>query len=228
MADENPQGGQDKLEGLQKLLAKKDGDAMAVAALLFSENFDLREKNRKLNEKLPADGAVLLSKDEVTTWEAFKALNVKPEDVKTKIEAHDTVAAENATLKKEKTLREVADAGYALTTLRDFDALEGAGIEEYVVNEETKDGKAVKSVSVKVGGQLKPFEEYAQEKRPALASILKSETSQGGTQFPKQPSGGKAPAKDLFTQIRQEEEEKKKTRKPVSDLDSRFPRATAA
>jgi hypothetical protein len=199
---DNPQGGADKIEGLQKLLAKKDGDAMAVAALLFSENYDLREKNHQMKDKLPAEGSVVITKDEATQFEAFKALNIKPEDVKKLQDGGAELTKEVAQLKKEKSLREVADAGYSFDTLRDFDALEGEGIEEWKVEAETKDGKIVKKVFVKVGGQFKLLDEYAQERRPALASIIKRDVAQGGTKYVEQAAGGNAPAADKLQKIR--------------------------
>lgn len=206
MAEDNPQGGNPG-EVLQKLLDKKNGDAMAVAMTLLSENFDLRQKNRDLRDKVPQDGSVVLGKEDAQEWATLHALGTAS-DVKKKVEAHDAVVSENSKLKRDGVLRSAADAGYSFNTLRDFDALEGQEIEDYVVREETKDGKAVKSVSVKVSGKERPLEEYAKEKRPALASIIRESGSQGTT-YVSQTAGGTSPkGKDVYEQQREEVKQK--------------------
>jgi hypothetical protein len=212
--DDNPQGG-NQAEALQKLLDKKNGDAMGVAMMLLSENFGLREKNRQLKEKVPADGTVLLSKEEAEQFNAFKALNLKPEEIKTKVTDYDKVVAERDSLNKVKLLREVADAGYSFDGLKTFDDLEGKDI-EYVIREETKDGKQVKSVSVKAEGKEMPLDDFVAQKRPALASILKSEGAQGGTRIPNMPAGGKAPQKNEFDEIREKAKAEQEGKKAPS------------
>lgn len=221
MADnDNPNGG-NPAEALQKLLDKKNGDAMAVAMTLLSENFQLREKNRSLKEQIPQEGARVISKEESVDFDAFKALNLKPSDIKAKLEAHETVASENSALKKETVLRSVADAGYSFDALRDFDSLEG-GL-EYVLKDETKDGKTVKQVSVRVDGKEQSLDDYALSRRPALASILKTSPTQGGgTPYVPQSPGGRAPAPNKWEKIRQDEKAKQDSKKQEKPLEARL------
>lgn len=199
--DDKPQGGDNKAEALQKLLDKNNGDAQRTLGILFSENFDLREKNRKLKEQVPADGSVVLKKEDADRLTAFDALGLKPEDAKKKIDGAAEVEKERDRLQRETSLREVADAGYSFDALRDFDALE-PGL-EYVVKDETKDGKTVKSVAVKVDGKERPLDEYAAEKRPAQAKILRESGQTGGKSYVNQDAGGRAPAGNDFDKIRE-------------------------
>jgi hypothetical protein len=213
MAEEIPQGG-NPAEALQKLLDKHKGDAMALAMTLLSENFGLREKNRTLKEQIPTADSVVLTKEQGAEYDAAKSvvqilsdLKVKPEELKDRIEG---AAKENARLKREAERNALVELGYSSASLSDFDELEGAAIESYFVKDEQKDGKAVKTPYVKVGGAERSFDEYAKEKRPALASVLKSDASaaQGGVAYVPQSPGGNAPAPQTKEQLIAEEKRK--------------------
>src|SRR5262245_64164630 len=63
-------GGGDPTEGFKRLLEKHGSDALRVAELLHRENYQEREQNRLLRQqlaeaqgKVPAEGAIILSKD---------------------------------------------------------------------------------------------------------------------------------------------------------------------
>jgi hypothetical protein len=78
-------------KGFDSMLAKKLGNAEALARELHSENFQyrekLREKTKALTEavaKLP-EGAVVLTVDQAKAWEAYQALG-KPEDITKELE----------------------------------------------------------------------------------------------------------------------------------------------
>lgn len=229
--DDKPQGDLDEKVGqaFQKFLEKfqkpEDG-----ALKLYGENYELRQKNTMLKaenddlkKKVPAVDSIVISKDDNTLLEAARALKLKPEEL-------TNLSTENSTLKKDAVLRSVADAGYSFSTLRDFDALEGSGIEEYAVKEEAKDGKTQKSVVVKVGGKELPLDDYAKEKRPALASILKSDTKSGqGTAYIHQDAGGKAPAANKFDEIRAKAKERQEEQaKNTPSVHERFGKAKSA
>jgi len=205
MPDDNPQGGDNKADALQKLLDKNNGDAMRTLGLLFSENYDLREKNRKLKEQVPAEGSVVMKKEDADRLAAFDALGLKPEDAKKKIEATATVEAENAKLKRNSERDALTRLGYAAGALADFDELEGAAIESYSVKTEKKDGKDVEVAYVKVDGKERALDEYAAEKRPAQARILREAGQpQQGRQWPSQDPGGRAPQGDKYEKIRKD------------------------
>lgn len=77
--------------GIEALLAKAD-KAETVARTLYQENFQLRQQRRDLRTevkdlkgKLPADGTLVLSKEEAEAWEAYKKLG-KPGDIEKSIE----------------------------------------------------------------------------------------------------------------------------------------------
>lgn len=68
-----------ELQKLQSLLERKNGDSQALAAELLAENSKLRIERHGLREelqtttaKVPAQGAVVLSGDDLTKWNALK------------------------------------------------------------------------------------------------------------------------------------------------------------
>jgi hypothetical protein len=214
MADDNPQGG-NPAEALQKLLDKKNGDAMAVSLMLLSENFDLRSKNRELRDKVPADGSVVLKKEDADRLAAFDALKLKPEEVTAKLQSVTELEGKIKGHEKDGALRSVSEAGWKFSVLKDFDTLEG-GL-EYLVKDETKDGKTTKIAYVKADGKERPLEEYAKEKRPDLLPAMQAgETKAGGTPWPKQDAGGKAPAGNFYDQIRKDADDRQKAGKETS------------
>ena len=193
MPDDDKGGqGADPTQAFQNRLKKYDGDALQFATVLFDENFRQRNRIRDLEAKVPGEDSAVLKKEDADRLAAFDALGLKPEDAKKKIDGLAEVEKERDTLRRETSLRAVADAGYSFDALRDFDALE-PGL-EYVVKDEKKDGKDVKAVYVKVEGKERPLDEYAAEKRPAQAKILRAEGGQQqGRQWPSQDAGGKPP-----------------------------------
>lgn len=220
MSDDNPQGGN---EELQKLLDKHQGNATALSMQLWGELLEYRRKNRDLRGKVPAEGSVVLTKEQAAEYGQARAvlqtladLKVKPEELKAKIEG---AAAENAKLRRESERNALAELGYSRASLADFDDLEGREIESYVVRDEQKDGKPVKVAYVTVGGKERPFDEYAKEKRPALASVLKSEGQQGGIPYVPQSAGGRAPAGNKYDDIRKDVKKREEARSgSASDL----------
>src|SRR6185369_15748021 len=113
MADEDE--GKDKdsskeTASLNKRLKKHEGDAMALAAELSAEVADLNRQLAAAKGQKPKEGSLILTPDQAKQWEAFVALG-KPEDIKTKLEAHADLETENATLKKAQQLQQVAESG---------------------------------------------------------------------------------------------------------------------
>lgn len=227
-------------QALQSLLDKHKGDAMALALQLVQENYELRHKNaghraeiEQLKGKVPAEGSITLSKADAQRWADYQALG-KPEEVKQKLAETDAYAAlgkvdeikaklsEGEALQgrlsayeKEKQVREAAEAvGFNPVVLAD--RVGSAGLE---ITSETKDGKPVKSVSIKVKeGEAEksyPLVEYAEKNWGPYMASLKANGQQGqqGTRYIEQGAGGKPPVNDIFTRIRQEAKEREEARK---------------
>ena len=205
---------------LQSLLAKKDGDAMALAAQLLGENADLREDKRGLNKqitdlkaKVPAEDSVILSGDALKTYNDLKALGnldelkqlkTERDDFKTKYETEQQTNAKNA---REMLLRDVADvAGFKVSVLQDRDALT-PGL-SYELKEVEEDGKKTKRAFVKYKdgeGDSAPVKElaltdFAAQKWSDYLPALQLEASAGGNsngaRHVMQGSGGSGPKTD--------------------------------
>lgn len=182
MADENgngsqgeqqqQQGGGFNLEAALTSLISKHGSADNALAKLVEDNFKARERARKAEEerdelkrRVPAEGAVVVSKEDAADLEAFRALGKKPDELK-------VLGEEHLALKRDARLTSVAAAGWNADALRDFDTLEG-GL-EYEVTEEGEGKDKRKVAYVVADGKRRPFEEYARDKRPALLAALKA------------------------------------------------------
>jgi hypothetical protein len=176
--NDDPNKGNDPTAAFQNRLKKLDGDAMAFATQLFDENFQLRGQKRELEKKLPADGSLILSKEDAATWEAFNALNMKPEEIAEKVKDTETLTGEIAALKKRDVLRDVAGLqGYKLSVLEDRDkATDGL---EYIIKEEGKQGEKRKVAYVKHEGKEVPLEQFASEQWADFVPALKVEQGNG-------------------------------------------------
>jgi hypothetical protein len=122
----NPAGGSsndtpDPMAGFRALLKEATASGGTLTdreTKLLRENYRARERLRVANEalakaqaegaKVPKD-AVVLSKEDAETFTAFKALNVAPADIKTKLAERETLAAEKASRDGEKILDAVAE-----------------------------------------------------------------------------------------------------------------------
>lgn len=112
------------------------------------DNADFREKNRKLRAqvseleaKLPTDGSVVLTKEEAETWNAFKELNLKPDEVKKKIADHDKLAKAEADRAKEESVRKAAEAhGYKPEVLSELAKARGLEFEIGEIEVQKADG----------------------------------------------------------------------------------------
>lgn len=112
---------------VSRVVQQNNGDPQATNIALLQQNFDLRDERRELHEQLdtlerrlrkrgeaPPKGSVILSAEEAKTWEAFKALNVKPEDVtglQTRAAKADAREAEEAATVVAARAAELAEPG---------------------------------------------------------------------------------------------------------------------
>ena len=214
-------GGSDPAAAFQRLLDQHKQDALSVASKLFDENFEYRRKNREMKEKLPAEGSVVLTGDDVKAWEVFKGLNMKPDEVKAAIEKVTKLESENRELAAMETLREIADIGLdgsklKLSVLKDqIGRFPEASIT--IKEEKTADGKAVRNVYIKSANDAAevPFADFAKDKLadylPSLKVSDEAQTQQqnftGSVKDPN-PQGGPA---SFFDKLRSSLKEEAKT-----------------
>jgi hypothetical protein len=219
----------DPTQAFQNRLAKMNGDAMAFATTLFDENYQLRGQLREAKKSLPAEGSVVLSKDDAAEYEALKALG-KAADLKKQIEGHATLAEENASLKKRDTLRDVAQvSNFKLSVLEDRDKASG-GLEYVLKEEKDKSGEKRKVAYVKHEGKEVPLEQFASEQWADFVPALKAGSDSGQA---KRGNGGDPPPAgnvSKLEEIKKRELERQKANQPQggSLRDRFFGRTTPA
>jgi hypothetical protein len=164
----------------------------------YGENYSLREKNRGLGDQVKAlegnqkpEGAVILTGDEATAYEAYKGLG-KPDEIKTALDERQALSAEVATAKRDGTLRDAAGAaGFKFAVLKDR-----AGELPIEIREVEVQGKKVNRAFIKPeGGQEAELTAYAEQHWGDYLPALKAtEQGQGqrssGVTYPAQQSSG--------------------------------------
>ena len=209
--------------GLQALLAKANGDAMGVAGLLYSENFQYREQLRQLREQLtaaqgrvPAEGTVVLTPEQAKTWAAYQALGTV-DVISQGLKEKETALGELGSLRRAATLRDAAAAaGFDPDVLGTL-----AGSLEFELRDVTTDGKTVRAAFVKDGQNQVRLEEYARQKwekfTPALIPAAgrgqgSGAGGSGGTQWPRQGAGDGGQPLDVVAQFMQDQEKARQGR----------------
>lgn len=134
--------------GAFRYLGSTPGELAKKVADLERDNQKFRDKNKELEAtaaKVPAEGAIVLTGDEATAYAAWKALEMKPEDVA-------KLKSDNATLAADKAERDRKDAFAGavealkwpkdvVATLLDMKSLDGATVEVKTEKVQGKDGK---------------------------------------------------------------------------------------
>jgi hypothetical protein len=171
MSDEAKEPGStpDPTEGYQKLLAKHNNDAMAVAAMLYQDNYQAREKARQLQSeldatklKIPAEGTAVIPADQAEMLKAYLAIG-KPDEL-------GQLQGQLVAMRKAQIVAQAAAAhGYKSKVLGDLAAK--ATIE---MREIDKDGKKAPAAFVlEDGGKATLLPDYAKDNwadyLPALA-----------------------------------------------------------
>lgn len=194
----------DNTAAINGLIERHDKDMRAVIQTLFQENYGYREKirelkdaNKTLKESQPKGDQAVLSKEDATLLESYKALGT-PDELTTQATTLQTTNKELTTLKKESTLRDAASAhGYKFAVLR---TLAGELDLEIKQEEVEVDGKKeMKAVAyVKDGDNAVKLSDYAdshwQDFKPSLTDTPAESqpAQQAGTQFPQQNPGSSA------------------------------------
>ncbi len=193
-----------------EILEQYSGNATRMAEKLadaLGDNFKLREQKRTLadeNERLKGnqkpEGATILTGDEATAYEAYRALG-KPDEVQQRLQERETLQGQLSTLQRDAVLRDAAQvAGYKFSVLRDR-----AGDLAIEVRDATEEGKAVKRAFVKTQAGETPLAEYAAREwadyLPALQAGDAGRQAGAGVQFPGQAGGNPPPANPVQTYI---------------------------
>lgn len=206
----------DLTAALQRLIDRNGGNQDAVGVMLMRENHDLREERRQLRtqvsdleKKVPGDGVVVLSADDVKKWQAYQALNLTPEQVTEVVTERDTLKGSLAEKDRSERIRNAAEAaGFKPAVLMDLTTAKGLHVEVRDEDVEvTEGGKKVtrkgKVPYVRPAGdekaQLVKLTTYVDQNladyKPALQATA---TKQNGVPFPEQNgSDGTAPASNL-------------------------------
>jgi hypothetical protein len=173
----------------QRRLERFNNDAMLMANDLYRENFRERESNRRLREqvtelqgRIPAEGAHVLTGDDVARWQAYTQLG-QPTELQQRIDAGQTAITERDNLRRETTIRQAADAaGYKPSVLARLAADVQLSVRE-------ADGKQEAVVTVE-GQQPVPLTDYAQQHWADFLPALQSQQQQTQTGIPFVPQTG--------------------------------------
>ncbi len=198
------------------VLTQYGNDAVRMAdrvATLEGENYRYREQRRELQDEVKAlkanqrpEGATILTGDEATAYDAYKALG-KPAEIKTRLDERDTLATEVTTAKRDGTLRDAAQRyGY------DYEALRAhSGDLPLTPYEVQEDGKAVTKYRIGAGDQQADVAEWV-GKQPAYVARALAVTTGGqgqqssGVRYPAQGSGQPPSDADRAAAVREEQE----------------------
>lgn len=176
-AGDGSSGGQgDPNKGYAKLLRRHGDDAGAVAALLYQENYQHRERirqltaeNAELKGKVPAADAVVLTAEQAKSWQAYQSLG-KPEEV-------------TAQLERTKKLERDQLVGKAAEAAKFKPAVLGTllGDMPVEVKEVEADGKKVAVAYVTpAGGAATPLTDYAKANWADFLPALEAASSSNG------------------------------------------------
>lgn len=177
--------------GLAALLRRHKDDANSAVTQLYDENYTLRKRVKKLRSQVKTatgavpEGAVVLSGDELTQYNAYKQLG-KPDEVRGKLDTIVRLEAEKATAQRTTAIAAAAQiARYKSDVLELALAPKNLGVE---VVEEEKNGQKVKVAYVKDGETRKVLTEYAKDNWANLLPALQdaSTNGNGGVVWPRQ------------------------------------------
>jgi hypothetical protein len=179
----------------QRRLERFNNDAMLMANELYRENYRERESNRRLREQLtelqgriPAEGAHVLTGDDVARWQAYTQLG-QPTELQQRIDAGTTAIQERDSLRRDTTIRQAADvAGYKPSVLQRLAA---------DVQLSVRDTNGTQEAVVTVEGQQPvPLTQYAEQHWADFLPALTAQSQQqqrAGVPFVPQAGNGTPP-----------------------------------
>lgn len=171
------------MEGFRKLLSRNNGSPDRVAELLYQENYGHRREISELKSKLPPAGAVVLSGDDATRWEALKGYT--PDELASALKERDTLKQQLEQTARRETIRKAGDIyGYDPDVLGDLPSLPPVEVTE-------QDGKEVAHVTTEGGKVL--LDQYVTQHYPKFLPALQQAQRSQGVPFPQQPAGRSTP-----------------------------------
>jgi hypothetical protein len=181
----------DRESGLTALRARFNNDLERAVVALFDENYDLRDKNRKLREKADSarlpEGSVVLSKDDAALFDTYRKLG-EPAQLAKKTDLDAAVAKLEALDTERLHHRAAGLLGWKPTVTHDLLQSRALVVE---IKSETENGKAVERVYVRPRADEKApltlAEQYVTDK---LADYLPSLKQTTGPRLPNQPAEG--------------------------------------
>lgn len=154
---------------LNKLVADavaKHGDQTSTLKAFAADLYAAKDDNAKLRAQLPGAGSVVLTGDDAKRWGQLNALD--PTAVRKVAEEHAELAKENAGLKRDATLRDVAER--AKVSFAVLKRIAPADAEFVEVKGKDKAGKETVGVGVKLpDAAAVPFDEF-----PGFKDFLRS------------------------------------------------------
>lgn len=182
-SDPSPQGGEGTPPGVQSLMTKHGGDAGAVAALLYQENYQYRERIRQMQEQIPPKDAVILTDPaDLEAWNGRGDLAAQLEQAQQQLTAYERRQAISSA---------AAAAGYKESVLAGL----VAQIDQPAALETAeKDGETIATIRIGEEADPIPLADYASEHWADFMPALQPEERPTGTNYPGQAgSNGSAP-----------------------------------
>lgn len=169
-------------ESLMGIIARR-GTANAAARELVLENLKLRRRARLAEKELEEiedleEGAVVLTADEAKSWNIFKELNLKAEDLKGVIEEHGTLKKASSKQERSNIVSEAAEIMGWNNALLERLVTDDMSIKMQPVKQQDKTLKNEPFVQVKENGveKLVHIADYAEANWKAILPALELES----------------------------------------------------
>lgn len=184
--DAPSEGGKIKASDVLNRYGQTADSVFKMAELLAdAENklYRLRETNRELRAKVPADGAVLMTPEDAAALESYRALGT-PDALKGAQDAAQQASTKLATYERERTAHAAASAHeWKPSVLAKLPSLQGKDIE-------ARDADGAPAYFVEGTPLLDYVTAHDAEFLPALQAAPAAPTAQP---YPRQSAGGRAP-----------------------------------
>jgi hypothetical protein len=221
MAGEGDNTGEDSAakiaKAMQSLLDRKGGDSSEVIKMLLKENYGLRDDKRDLKKELedlkgqsPEEGAVVLTGDDVATWNSFKELGKTVKEVTESFTKNEELQGELDERDHTLLVHSAAKvAGFNPKVLADLAGAKGLTIEMKDVEVKGDDDKITKTPTafVKAGekGEAVELTAYAEsslkDHLPSLTNTEAGGEEKPGTTFPSQHRSDKRPGSKQTSEL---------------------------
>lgn len=176
-------------------MIRRHGSADRALEAMADDNWRHREGRRKAEEEVarltalvPKDGTAVLSKEEAEAFAAFKALNIKPADLKTRLDAGDAAIAKVTEFESTTLLAEAAGiAGWnkkaAAKILKDNKITVEVRTIPVEKDGKTEQRKVVYGKTAAADAKFEPLTELVKREIPEYlpALLAKEETPAGGS-----------------------------------------------